>query len=488
MSQADAQIGMANILQGLHKNWMPHETQAQVLYEIFYNGKTRIGIECGRKWGKTDIVCYILWRILAHVRNADGYYFAPTAKQSKELIWANNRVQTFGPKRFLAGKPNETELRMRFKSQSFLKVDGSESYEAYRGVEPDIFVYDEYKDFHTKFHPAMDPNRAAKAGKGMGIHIVVGTPPEVDSHPDDPDRTHPFYELMDEIKEDPDGAYFNFSSFGNPHISHDFIRKQRDKYEKRGDLAGFMREYMAKRVKGGPGAIIPMFDQRQHVHPHDKMMQDVVKDFKHLEWYVIADPGTETVFGMLFAAVNPYTKKVFILDEIYAKKQEETSTGKIIPAMRKIRDELNPLTHNWVGIYDEAGAWFCNEASFSYNEPFMPTHKAWDKKTSGLSLIKDQLLNGLALISDRCKHLIWEIENYQKDKNGRIPKKNDHLIDCWRYLNYAAGICLVEDEIPESPDPDDQRSSFTPEDDIETERLLDPDAHINNEDDYYYDE
>ena len=449
---------MANVLQGLHENWMPHATQQQVLHALFYGKKKRIAIECGRKWGKTDVVCYILWRLSLMLSSADNYYFGPTSTQAKELIWANQRLQSFGPKRFLAGKPNETELRMRFTTGSFVKLAGSENYESYRGVEPDVYVYDEFKDFHPLFHPAMEPIEGAKQNKGTGIHVVVGTPPETDAHPTDPNRRHPFYELMDEIKEDPDGAYFNFSTYDNPHIPAPWIDKQRLKYIARGDEAGFMREHMAKRIKGGPGAIFPMWDRAKFVKPHNQVMDMIQRDRKHMQYYLIADPGTETVFAMLFYAMNPYSKKVYLLDEIYAKSQMETSTSKIIPAMAAKRKALGDM--EWVQIYDEAASWFANEASSSYSEPFLATHKSWDKKASGLSLMKDQMLEGLLTVSDRLTNFIWEIENYVKDKHGKIPKKGDHLIDCCRYGNAASGLAINDEKEPEEKDPEDMPRGY----------------------------
>lgn len=462
---------LASVLKGLHSGWNPHMTQRLVLNAVFQQGKRRIGIECGRKWGKTDIVCYILWRFSMMLSNADNYYFGPTSVQARELIWANRRLQEFGPRGFISGKPNETELRMRFKTGSFIKLAGSENFDSYRGVEPDVYVYDEFKDFHPLFHPAMEPNEGAKAGKDLGIHVVVGTPPEVDSHPTDPQRGHPFYELMDEIKEDPDGAYFNFSTYDNPHIPSHWIDKQKEKYIKRGDEAGFMREHMAKRIKGGPGAIFPMWDREKFVFPHNLIMEKLSRDKRNIQKYVVADPGTETVFAVLFYAINPYTNMVYILDEIYAKSQSETSTSVIIPKIIRARRELDYI--DYTQIYDEAEAWFSNEASASFSESFLPTHKSWSSKAEGLSLIKDQMLNVKVMISDRCKNLVWEISNYVKDKNGNIPKKHDHLIDCWRYGNAAAGLSLESSDIPdhEEDEDDKQNKRFT----LESERIiLDP--------------
>jgi len=74
----------------------------------------------------------------------------------------------------------------------------------------------------------------------------------------------------------------------------------------------------------------------------------------------------------------------------------------------------------------------------------MPTQKFLNKKEHGLSLIKDLLIHDLVVISDRCEDLITEMEKYAKDDKGNIPKKDDHLIDCFRYLLGAANYDMVE--------------------------------------------
>ena len=74
----------------------------------------------------------------------------------------------------------------------------------------------------------------------------------------------------------------------------------------------------------------------------------------------------------------------------------------------------------------------------------MPTQKHLNKKEHGLSLIKDLLIHDMVVISDRCEDLIKEMEKYAKDDKGMIPKKDDHLIDCFRYLLGAANYDMVE--------------------------------------------
>jgi len=72
-------------------------------------------------------------------------------------------------------------------------------------------------------------------------------------------------------------------------------------------------------------------------------------------------------------------------------------------------------------------------------------------------------VKNLLTISDRCENLMWEIENYVRDENGRIPKKNDHLLDCFRYLLTCSRYEINEDVAPE---PEEKRRYVTLEQDI----------------------
>ncbi len=84
----------------------------------------------------------------------------------------------------------------------------------------------------------------------------------------------------------------------------------------------------------------------------------------------------------------------------------------------------------------------------------MPTAKHLHKKENGLSLCKDQMLYKSITFTDRMQKLKWEIQQYVRTDKGDIPKKNDHLIDCWRYLNAAANYdmnAVIEKKKEEDP-------------------------------------
>ena len=406
----------------------------------------------------TEVLAYFLWRMALSVPGGH-YYFAPEQKQAKEIIWASGRLQNFGPKEYIRSI-NNSEMRVTFTNGSYIKADGSDNFDAYRGIEPHSAVYDEFRDFRPEFHKAFGPN--------LGVFkapLFIGTTP-----PEALELDH-YDAMVEEAKHA--GGYFNMPTWVNPIIEKDWIRRQRDKLIARGEWDVFEREYGAKRVRGGSNAIFPMFDNKRHVFPHKQLMDEVMRDATKLVWQVGCDPGNATCFAVVFRAINPYTKKVYVLDEIYETNQADTSTSRIMPRIRAKRDELFPnwQAHriDWEQIYDEAATWFATEALNSYDEHFTPTVKATRPKDFGLSLLKDQMLGDLIVFSDRCKNTVKELAGYIRDKDGKIPKKNDHTIDVNRYLNAFSSVDLVPELEPAKPDAIDMPRAYTYEQDEDNE-------------------
>jgi hypothetical protein len=146
-------------------------------------------------------------------------------------------------------------------------------------------------------------------------------------------------------------------------------------------------------------------------------------------------------------AVHKFTKQVLILDEIYETNRNETSPKKIWPRAVAIMQRYLPV-ESWYKIYDYAATWFQVEINNEFNVALMPCTKDVNRKDVALSLIKDFMMadieeESLFIVSNRCTKFIWEITNYSTDEHGKIPKKDDHLIDALRYNFNAAGLSTV---------------------------------------------
>lgn len=440
---------IARGIKKLHELWTPHPAQVEIGQALLRDHVTDIFAQCGRNLGKTELVAYLLWRWAWTFPNSENYYFSPYMKQSREILWSSRRVQTFGPTEWIENI-HESEMRIRFTNGSFIKLDGSDNVEAYRGVKPKgLSVFDEFKDFRPEFYEAYDPNRAAHDAP----LLIIGTPPSFECQ---------FTKLSDAFKKDPQKRYFEFPTSANPHISVEWLEKKKAELYALGEGDKWEREYEAKFVRGGASAIFPMLKE-SFIQSHKTLLGELWRDRKKLRWVFWCDPAGASCFAVLFCAINPYSKVVYCLDEIYELEQAEMTVGKIWPKIREKRDEL--WDEEWQQGYDEASTWFANEVLDVFNEHLEPTQKMKADKLTGLSLIKDVMLQGKLKISDKCKKLFWELENYRKDSSGRIPKKDDHLIDCLRYIfdsNYYSILTTKEPKL----DVVEMKRGYTPAQDF----------------------
>lgn len=454
----DAQY-LATILHDLHDVWKPHDGQVEVGRAIFYQNKRRVFMRCGRKFGKSEFSIYTLYRWALTRPNGQFYYVAPFYNQAAELLWKPQRLQNFMGKhshKYIADI-HETDRRITFKNGSFIKLVGSDNYEAGRGLNPDGAVIDEFKDIDYRFYTGFEPNLLAKKAP----ILIVGTPPDT--------FDHFFVRTEEDFKLDPRGAYFKKPTYTNPYIDKEELDLERKASIAKGELPKFMREIMAEIVPGGALSIFPMFDspmvdaagkftgETKHVKNHQELDERIRKHPKDYAFYVAFDPGSSICFGVLFIAVHKYTKQVLVLDEIYEKDRNKTTGKLIFPRACEIMKRYSPV-EKWHKVYDYAASWFQVEINNEFGVSLMPCTKDVNKKDVALSVIKDFMLakdsedESLFIVSDRCEKFVWEVANYATDEDGRIPKMNDHLIDALRYNFNAAGLSTVPKERRKKPE------------------------------------
>jgi len=437
-----------------------HQGQIEVLSPLYRDGIKNLFLACGRKFGKSEVVGYVLWKHALENPGSACYYVGPEAAHARKIMWDRQRIQRFLGKdtaKYIQTIKSQ-EMMVRLHNGSFIQILGSDNYAVANGLTPDIAVYDEFKAFNPHWHTEFAPNRAAKAAP----LIIIGTRPRPGNK-----NMDQYNEILEYSKTDPKSRVFFKTTWDNP-INHmpeqkDMIEQEIAQLKARGEEDVVQLEYYSRYVPGGKKAIFPMLDKNRHTKPHQDIYLELKNDIKKLEWYCITDPGTTTCFAALIACMNPYTKKLYIVDEIYEKDQSQTSVRSIYPRLDNMMQRYYPnssIEDDWIKVYDEAAAWFTTEVMDQYGIYFMPTQKHHNKKEHGLSLIKDQLIYDLVTISDRCTNLFYEMERYAKDNKGNIPKFNDHLIDCFRYLNSASHYNMVEVLEIKKQQNDDKRKRY----------------------------
>jgi hypothetical protein len=459
----------SQVLADLHSVFMPHSGQIPVGNALFYGNKKRLFLECGRKWGKTDLLIYCLYRTSLLTNDVFSYYIAPFKDQVRDLVWSNHRLPYFFPKKLMDKYGiviNNSEFRVSFGNGSFIKADGADNFEKGRGYSATgIAVYDEFKDHNPKFHDGFEPNLAITDAPLM----IIGTPPDASEG-----SFKRWCSIADEVANSPVGFYLNMPSATNPFVSKEFFARKEKELKAKGEYWRWQKEYLAMRVRASGNNIFPMLDRDKHYMSYKCMMTEIGIYPKQWDFYGGFDPGSAKCFAFLAVAINRSSKKILVFDQIYATKLADCRVSSIVPlAVSKMRDII-PHHDSWSCVYDYAATWFANEVQTPEYIDMLtltPCTKDLKNKENKLSLIKEILLKGgMFYMSERCiqddSGLYWEMEKYATDDNGRIPKEDDHAIDTLRYILNSASFYSMEDAPPlEEQDLYPDRRGFRPHND-----------------------
>lgn len=442
----------AAILHDMDQRWQPHKGQELCRNAMKDPECTFVFNQCGRKWGKTT------WELRELCENAllpknlgeINYYVAPEEEQAEEIVWLERRpFKLFDPS--LVEKVYEQDMRIVFKNQRQLLCGGANNAKAAAGVQPSMLGVDELKDVRPKFWEVMEPNLAVFNAQTM----FSGTPP------DGPGLYTELAQMCQELMTEGKAFYTRQPTWMNDKIPGliKWLEEARKRYIKRGEEHIFNREYGALYIPGGRRQIFPMFDWMNIVKSRRWMIEHIKANARRLNWYCIADPATESVFAVLFAAVNPDTKDIYIVDLIYQRDRFKTSSGEINPEVMRIVREWNPNVEGWQFSYDDHEGWFQLESQkIKDSPPWQPVGKYARAKSAGVSAVKDALRFRKFWVNVECEWINTEFANYCTDENGKIPKGRDHTIDCVRYLLTVCGwdwneleAVVVPDEIKNDP-------------------------------------
>ena len=446
-------LNYAQAISELNRHWEPHSGQVPIGQAMFMYGYESLFVQCGRKFGKTEIGIYLAWLIAKVFPGSPIYYVAPFSVQAREIVWRPGRMQHFGPREWLQSDPNNTDMSLTFKNGSFIKCDGSENYERHRGTFYKFCIYEEFKDHRPEFYRAMRPNASVL----QGIDLFIGSPP---------DRDCDYVDVMKEHKEQKDKFHLHAPTWTNPHISREWLRREKEQLYRKGDGDVWEREYAAIYVKGGASKVFPMLNENMVVDD-GVMRAQIRRERKDIEWLYVTDPGVASVFGGIAVAYNRHTKKIRVVREIYESDQKLITVKQIGRRIISQMEELHDDRDDFFCVYDEAETWFASEMLDHFGIHFAPTRKSANKKERGISLLKDIMLGGLIEFSNACPFIFKELDNYFKDKNGNIPKVGDHLIDCLRYTLASLNYEMNEGQKWEEEEKDDLPRRHTIERDLE---------------------
>ncbi len=459
-------IDLASFHQSIHEKWKPHAGQIAIGQALFYSNFKDIFACCGRNFGKTEVIAYCLWRYAFEHKKSENYCFGPIQKQIKEILWASGRIQGLGPEEYREAI-NNVEMRVTLNNGSFFKLDGSDNVDAYRGIKPrGLSVYDEYKDMRPDFIDAYDPNRAAFDSPA----IYIGTPPEFHNH---------FVETMEKAKKYHGDSWFylHAPSSMNPYISKRFLDNKKKELYESGEVEKWLREYEAIFVKGGRRTIFPQFLKLQF----PKWEEAKPKDLNKWTLIITCDPGSSSVFGVLFALFNEYSKKIIVFDELYLTDPHEMTARAVHTKIMEKTDDIRKIVKEIRYVYDEAAKWFQSEIyGIPNNNMWLePSRKSEVGVFGYIGIVRSVLNKSLLMVTENCTKFRWEMDKYMKDEKDKIPKKDDHLINCFQYKLQALGFNLEDESEPKPEDPFLAKRAIRMEDELpDNNNLIDFDSHL----------
>ena len=416
----------------LHRRFKPHDGQVTLGKAVFSPFRQFVWGQCGRSWGKSYGGVYYAVRFALTVRYAKVYIVFPERNQAQEVVWDSGYLKQMIPEKYLLGQSidkayNKSELRVYLSNGSFIKLLGSDNPDSLRGIKPHFVIFDEYRDFKSDAFDIMEPN----LGANNATLLILSTPPNNEGVY----TSLREYYLSEINSKNSSYYYMELPTETNPHYPKDRLEATKKMLFKRGESSVWFREYMAKFIPGGANSVFKKFqNNKRHIVKSQKFMQNLIyRDRKKVDWYDIYDPAQNSTFGALFAAVNRHTGQIFIFDELYERDNEFTGSVDMWNRGKKIKERLFDYPERWLGVYDEAEAWFYNDLDRYHIleswENLEPTQKRSRDKKEDMSVLKDLFASrGRIFIASACENLIWEIENYATDDKGEYKKEKDHLI------------------------------------------------------------
>lgn len=229
-----------------------------------------------------------------------------------------------------------------------------------------------------------------------------------------------------------DLIHFHFTMDDNPSLEPAYVANTKARF------AGvFYDRFVLGLWTNAAGAIYPMWDQKRHVVPFDRL-PDISRVFA-----VGVDYGTTntTAALMLGLTAEPQPRLVFMDEWSYSSREHHGHT---------LSDDK--LAHGLIGwLAEDHHPRYTPAPEFLFFDPSAASfrtrmrelgHTTWPAEHDvmpGIGDVANLLDTGKLIISDRCKGLMSEITEYRWSEKAtdkgldEVVKEDDHFMDAMRY-------------------------------------------------------
>jgi hypothetical protein len=391
--------------------------QSQVpAYQFVHNWKTTNPDRLGpivwnnhRRWGKSfALVCLCVERCLRYP-NQEVRFGAPTFKQAVEIVQPLLRsVLNHCPEDMY---PEKTGGRYKFNNprwglphaESALSiVSCKEGADDQRGLASDMVVLDECRDIDDLAYVIESVFLYHFSGRPNPLFILSSTPPNTTDHP----WIDKLYEAHREQR------YFTMSVEQNK----DFTKRDEEMLLavcKTKESTTWRREALCEIVADEAAMIIPEFPRAKDI--------TVVDSWPRPEWFfphMAVDFGWIDMSAVLFGYID-FKNQLLIIEDEYVENYK--TIGQIAAAIKEKEKNLGypdlPYPIRRFGDNDQLEL---ANLRIDYQIPISSAEK-YDRE-SAIALLRTKFQEGRIRIYNRCKNLIYQLENGLKDPKGKFVR------------------------------------------------------------------
>ena len=359
-------------------------------------------IVAGRRWGKT--VLALMWLCLGDILpNERRWFIAPTYRQGKMIAFPLLRQLFRG-----RAKINESELKVTLPNEAEICIKGADNEDSLRGAGLNRVILDEYAYFKPHvWEEIVLPMLATSQGDAM----FIGTPNGFDT----------MYELFLKGQSDPEWASWQYKTIEGGFVSDDEIDRLRSNMDGR-----LYRQEMEGSFESTGNRAAYNFDRDIHIKKADSLTGNRFIGMDFNVDYMSAVFACEYTDGT-----------VHYFDEI---RQSNSNTESMAKEMLK-KWGLHPTFPDPAG---RARSTTSNRSDHAILREFgypVYARRAHPAVKDRLACLNKKLLDAKdkvgMTVDPKCKYLIKDLEQCQRDKRGGIDKSNQelsHMIDACSYL------------------------------------------------------
>ena len=359
-------------------------------------------IVAGRRWGKT--VLALMWLCLGDILpNERRWFIAPTYRQGKMIAFPLLRQLFRG-----RAKINESELKVTLPNEAEICIKGADNEDSLRGAGLNRVILDEYAYFKPHvWEEIVLPMLATSQGDAM----FIGTPNGFDT----------MYELFLKGQSDPEWASWQYKTIEGGFVSDDEIDRLRSNMDGR-----LYRQEMEGSFESTGNRAAYNFDRDIHIKKADSLTGNRFIGMDFNVDYMSAVFACEYTDGT-----------VHYFDEI---RQTNSNTESMAKEMLK-KWGLHPTFPDPAG---RARSTTSNRSDHAILREFgypVYARRAHPAVKDRLACLNKKLLDAKdkvgMTVDPKCKYLIKDLEQCQRDKRGGIDKSNQelsHMIDACSYL------------------------------------------------------